>query len=88
MSRKPRGKKSCTIACTLVDSEGETRAMSYNSGQELFSEPEDDSLESPIVMRTSGSSDKEDEETRRSCEPGMALLFQLLKQKQQPTILW
>lgn len=60
--------------------------MAYSSGQELFSEPEGDSVpESQIVMRTSGSSDEEDEETRRSCEPDMALLFQPLKRKQQPT---
>lgn len=59
--------------------------MACSSGQELFSEPEEDSVpESPIVMRTSGSSDEEDEETRPSCEPDMALLFQPLKRKQQP----
>ena len=61
--------------------------MAYSSGQELFSEPDGDSPESPIVMRTSGSSDEEEEETGRSCEPDMALLFQPLKRKQQPADL-
>ena len=56
--------------------------MAYSSSQELFSEPERDSPESPYLMRTSGSSDEEEE---LSCEPDMGLLFQPLTRKQQPT---